>query len=123
MKISAAVLCLLLFGCASWDFSSARTIKIRPGKGGVLTLNPPNDPKARAKAQTIMNQTCQGKKSEITEEGEEVVGTKSVSNAEHNAGSAGQMKGKWTVNARPASETVTSEQQNMTEWRITFECK
>ena len=123
MKIFAVVLFLMLSGCATWDFTTARTIKVRPGKGGVLTLNPPNDPRARAKAQTIMSQTCHGKKAEITEEGEEVVGTKSVSNTQQNEGSAGHKKGKWTVNARPASESSTSEQQNMTEWRITYECK
>lgn len=117
---------LAVSACAHWDFTSAKSITVKPGKGGVLTLSPQSDPKARAKAQAIMNDTCQGKRPEITEEGETVVGSRTTANAREEGGHAAAQpsRGKWVAAARPTRETSeTSESRNITEWRITYECK
>src|SRR5262245_45030584 len=61
----------MLAGCAT-----ARNVSMQPGKGGVVAVQPANDPEARTKAEDIMRSTCQGKRWEIVEEGEQVVGSR-----------------------------------------------
>lgn len=106
------------------DNTTARSVSMKPGKGGVVTLTPHEDPRARAKADAIMAQTCSGKKHEITEEGDVVVGTATKSNTEHHSGSASGIKvaGFGFGGSSPNSETEAVA-KNLTEWRITYECK
>ncbi|MCX6123197.1 MAG: hypothetical protein NTV34_00365 [Proteobacteria bacterium] len=124
MKFVAFSIFAALSGCVSMDFSTARSVQTKPGKGGVLTLNPPSDPKARAKADEIMHQTCAAKKAEITEEGEAVVGTTTNSNTEHNSGGGGGIKvaGLGFGSTSPSTNSESTQKQ-LTEWRITYECK
>jgi hypothetical protein len=116
---------LTALSCAH-DWTTAKSVSVRPGKGGVLTLNPHEDPRARAKADAIMNQACGGKKPEITEEGEAVVGVSKRSQTDHNSGGSGGIKlssnGFGFGSGGNSSETDSTERQ-LTEWRVTYECK
>ncbi|MGZ3699775.1 MAG: hypothetical protein ACXWP5_16775 [Bdellovibrionota bacterium] len=101
----------IIIGCAT-----ARTVSVQPGKGGVVAVNPPQDPEARQKAEMIMGQTCNGKKWEIVEEGETVIGqsTRGDTGTSYN-------------NNRNApilfsSTSSSSETVNKTEWRINYKC-
>ncbi len=124
MKLGfALVVSGFLASCVSMDFTTARSVSVKPGKGGVVTLNPPQDPKARDKAQAIMNQTCAKKKVEITEEGEVTVGTSTTGNTSYDSGSRGQVRNGITWGGSSPSAATNSEQKNLTEWRITYECK
>ena len=124
MKVQWLFVGLMLSAC-SMDFTTARSVSMKPGKGGVVTLNPPQDPRARAKADSLMAQTCAGKKPEITEEGEVAVGKTTSSNTEHNSGSGSspsKIAGLSFGGSNPSSNTESTEKQ-VTEWRITYECK
>ncbi len=124
MRVILVALFAVTSSCA-YDPSSARSVSVKPGKSGVLTLSPHEDPRARAKADAIMSQTCSGKKAEITEEGDVVVGTATKSNTEHNAGSSGsgiKVAGFALGGSGPSSETESVAKQ-VTEWRISYECK
>lgn len=124
MKLSLFATSMLLAGCAM-DFTTARSISMKPGKGGIVTLNPPQDPRARSKAQDLMAQTCAGKKPEITEEGEVAVGVSKSSNTEHKAGNENRpssIAGLSFGGSNPSSNTESTEKQ-LTEWRITYECR
>lgn len=110
--------------CATPDMTTARNVSVKPGKGGVLTLNPPQDPKARAKAEALMTQTCSGKRAEVTEEGDVTVGTTTSSNTEHKAGSESGIKvAGFALGGSNPSSNSESTQKQLTEWRITYECK
>lgn len=121
MKLQMIGVLALAASCAH-DPTTARAVSSKPGKGGVVTLNPHEDPRARAKADEIMARTCSGKKAEITEEGEAVVGSTKKSNTEHNSGNSGGLKIAGFGLPSSSSETDTTERQ-LTEWRITYECK
>ncbi|MCX6118195.1 MAG: hypothetical protein NT027_11685 [Proteobacteria bacterium] len=120
MRVILLALISALSSCA-YDPTSARSVSMKPGKGGVVTLSHPQDPRSRAKGDEIMNQTCAGKKAEVTEEGEAVVGTATKSNTEHNKPSSGFSIGGLGMGG-PSSETEAVAKQ-VTEWRITYECK
>ena len=111
-----------LSSCVAVDPTSARAVQTKPNKGGIVTLDPPNDPRARAKADAIMKQTCGSKKAEIAEEGEAVVGSKSSSNTAHNSSKSSGIAGLSFGSSSPTTETEAVEKQ-VTEWRITYECK
>ena len=123
MKFVKLLLIFAVTSCATMDFTSARAVQSKPGKGGVLTLNPPNDPKAREKADAIMRQTCGSKKPEITEEGDAVVGTSKQSSTTHDEGSGGIKHGIMTFGGARPSTNQDSVEKQVTEWRITYECK
>ncbi|MBI3535162.1 MAG: hypothetical protein HY072_06725 [Deltaproteobacteria bacterium] len=95
----------VLGGCAT-----ARTVSMQPGKGGVVSLNPPQNPEARAKAEELMRSNCHGKKFEIVEEGEAVIGQ--------------EVYGKQDTSLGKSSiwSTSSSTTENKTEWRITYKC-
>lgn len=130
MRISLLAFLTLMTGACvhNYDFTTAKSVTIRPGKGGVLTLAPQDDPRARAKAQAIMQQTCRGKTPEIVEEGETVVGTTTTAKTVKENSSANNRivirKGKKTT-IQPVNDatTETAESRNVTEWRVTYECK
>ena len=123
MRLFVSLGLLAVTSCA-YDPSSARSVSMKPGKGGILTLSPHEDPRARAKADTLMAQTCSGKKAEILEEGDAVVGTSTSSNTEQRSGSASGIKiaGIGFGGSNPNAQT-DSVAKNVTEWRITYECK
>lgn len=126
-----ALLSLIAVSCVTnYDFTTAKSITIRPGKGGVLTLSPQDDPRARAKAQAIMKQTCREKTPEIVEEGETVVGSRTTAKTtkDNNASNGKTIlvrKGKKIVRQPVVNDetTETAESRDVTEWRVTYECK
>jgi hypothetical protein len=122
MKLVALTVILGLSSCVAVDPTTARAVQTKPNKGGIVTLDPPSDPRARAKADAIMKQTCGSKKAEIAEEGEAVVGSKSSSNTAHNSSKPSGIAGLSFASSSPTTET-DSVQKQVTEWRITYECK
>ena len=124
IKFSLFFVSLVVVTSCAHDWTSAKSVSMRPGKGGVVTLTPHEDPRARAKADAIMQKTCGNKKSEITEEGEAVVGVSKRSQTDLNSnGSSGiRVSSNGLGFGSHSSETDTTERQ-VTEWRITYECK
>jgi hypothetical protein len=124
IKFSLFFVSLVVVASCAHDWTSAKSVSMRPGKGGVVTLTPHEDPRARAKADAIMQKTCGNKKSEITEEGEAVVGVSKRSQTDLNSnGSSGiRVSSNGLGFGSHSSETDTTERQ-VTEWRITYECK
>ncbi len=104
--IGLGTLAIALSGCAT-----ARLVSQQPGKGGVIAVIPTGNAEARQKAQVIMDANCGSKKSEITEEGEVVIGT--TSNSSGNT----SLYGKKSIGT---STTTNTTQQ--TEWRLTYKC-
>jgi hypothetical protein len=127
MKLAIFSILVGLSSCVAVDPTTARAVQTKPGKGGIVTLNPPSDPRARTKADAIMKQTCASKTVEIAEEGEAVVGTSSSSSTAHKAADNHGIKvaslgfGSFGSSS-PTSET-DSVQKQVTEWRITYDCK
>lgn len=123
-RSSSASLCafflLTLSACAT-----ARVVEVYPGKGGVISLSPPQSPEAREKAKALMSDGCQGKKSTIVKEGEVVVGQKSEGEEEstqEDKRSTNLFTGK--TSSKPMGKTRSSSTtSNLTEWRITYRCK
>ncbi len=125
LKISTALIIVLNMASCAHDWTTAKSVSVKPGKGGVLTLNPHEDPRARAKADAIMKQTCGTKKAEITEEGDAVIGVSKRSQTEHNSGGSGGIRlssNGFFGSGGNSSETDSTERQ-LTEWRVTYECK
>ncbi len=110
LAVPFAALALLATGC-----STARLISTKPGDSGVVAVNPPNDASAREKAQSLMAATCGSKRVEITEEGEQVIGSVSRSQGNAQPYSAGIFGSGITGNSQTQTE-------NATEWRIHFKC-
>jgi hypothetical protein len=101
------VICGLMVGC-----STARVVSVQPHHGGVISVAPPQDPDARAKATTLMVDNCGSIGYDITEEGEAVIGSTSSGSMQKSTGMFGQ----------PAI-AQNSSSTNKTEWRITYKCK
>jgi hypothetical protein len=122
--IQLTVLSAFIATSCAHDWTTAKSVSMRPGKGGVVTLSPQEDPRARAKADAIMQKTCGNKKAQITEEGEAVVGVSKRSQTDHNSGSSNgiRISGNGLGFGSHSSETDTTERQ-VTEWRITYECQ
>lgn len=122
MKSGFLMFACLLTGCVSMDFTSARSVSVKPGHGGVVSLSHPDDPRSREKGVAIMRQTCQGKEYEIQEEGEVVVGSRSSSTAESSTSRPSGVPGISFGSSAPSTQTE-SVQSNLTEWRVTYGCK
>ncbi len=123
-KFALAFFGLLALASCAHDWTTAKSVSMRPGKGGVVTLSPHEDPRARAKADAIMQRTCGNKKASITEEGEVVIGVSKRSQTDVNSnGSSGiRLSNNGLGFGSHSSETDTTERQ-VTEWRINYECK
>jgi hypothetical protein len=121
MRFGYLVLVVAAVSCAH-DPTSARSVAVKPGKGGVLTLSHHDDPRSRSKGDAIMAQTCGAKKVEVTEEGESVVGTSKKSSTDHNGDSGGGIRIAGFGLPSSTSSTDSVERQ-LTEWRVTYECK
>ena len=115
---------LSVVSCA-YDPTSARSVAMKPGKGGVVTLSHHDDPRSRAKGDEIMNRTCAGKKVEVVEEGEAVVGSSKRSNTENNNnhGSGGIKVAGIGFGSPSSTSSTDAEERQITEWRVTYECK
>ncbi len=122
MKIQAIALIIITASCAH-DPTSARSVSMKPGKGGVLTLSPHEDPRARIKADAIMARTCSNKKAEITEEGDTVIGTSKKSSTENSHGTSTNGMRIAGFGLPSSGSATDSVERQLTEWRITYECK
>lgn len=115
---------LLIVQSCAHDWTTAKSVTMRPGKGGVVTLHPQEDPRARAKANAIMANTCGNKKAEVTEEGEAVVGVSKRSQTDHNSSGSGALRlSSNGIGFGSHSSDTDSTERQLTEWRITYECK
>ena len=123
MKLAIVGVIFSLSSCVAVDRTTARAVSTKPGVGGVVALSPAQDPRARTKADAIMKQTCAAKTATITEEGEAVVGTSGSSSTAHRSNNNGlKFAGIGGFGSSPSTETDTVQTQ-VTEWRITYECK
>lgn len=124
-KLFSVSLALVAICSCAHDWTTAKSVSMRPGKGGVVTLSPQEDPRARAKADAIMQKTCGSKKAEITEEGEAVVGVSKRSQTDHNSGGSNGIKlsSAGIGFGSPSSSETDATERQLTEWRITYECK
>ncbi len=132
-QVAACLPLLALVACQTMPYEPyARDVKKRPGSGGVIALKGTHRDEDRAKAQSMMTQTCGGTAIKIVEEGEVVVGTETVSNSrqDYNAGTPGRQVGTlWGMpvtsgGSSPNSNTSTSSTTNaVKEWNITYECE
>ena len=122
-KFSPAILSLLAFslsGCAT-----ARVVTKQPGTGGVIAVSSESNSSAREKAGDLMNENCGSGGYKIIEEGEAVVGSKSIHH-QHEYQDAttktsmfgGALKAYSGGNDRSSQ----SETNQKTEWRITYKC-
>lgn len=100
----------MLSGCAI-----ARSVRVTPGKGGVVAVTPRHSEEARAKAHRIMNQTCQGRSYEIVNEEEVVVGQVTTTRNTKDV-----QKKKKGVRVTRSKEQTT---RNKTQWEITYRCR
>ncbi len=104
-KVVIVCVLLILAGCAT-----ARVVSSQPGKGGVIAVNPPNDADARSKAEELMRANCHGKKFEIVEEGEAVIGTTSYGHE------------NTSLSKSSLFSSTSQETENKTEWRMSYRC-
>lgn len=106
---------LLLPGCYS-----ARAIKVLPGKGGVVEVNPGfkslTDPEVQAAAMKVMEANCGFGRVKIIEEGFVKVGEKTETSGEEHTS-----KNKfWSAKSKSTSGEARTVDIN--SWRITYEC-
>ena len=104
LKYLAPLAVLALVGCQTVPYQPyARLVKKKPGAGGVIAVTMAHRDEDMPKATEMMAQNCGTNPSKVTEEGEVVVGTTTVSNAQetHNAGSEGHpvvtFRSRWSA--------------------------
>lgn len=122
MKFSSLIiisaLATILTGCGS-----AKAVKMKPGKGGIVTVSNRSNQKSMEKARAIMSETCQGQPYKIVEEGRTTVGkvTESSGSKESKGVVVGSIFGnsESSKNEQTRGTTVTKD---VTEWQIKFEC-
>lgn len=133
MKSLALTWLLCVVGCVSIPYQPyARDVKKKGQQGGVVALKLEHRDEDRAKAQSMMERTCQPLTVKVIEEGEVVVGqeTKVKGNTSYNEGSKGEkvgdLFGMALISGKKApgqeSESSSSTVQ-LKEWQITYECE
>lgn len=129
-SIGFIALCLLS-GCQTMPYQGqARDVKKRREQGGVLALPINQRLEDRQVAEQKMQANCGSLKARVVEEGEVVVGTKSVQNArssqrDDTRQNAGQFMGLQLVTgeAGGADTRTESSTEAIKEWQITYECE
>lgn len=113
--LSASLLILSLFsGC-----STARKIVLRPGQGGIVAIEHSDAP--RGKANSIMNDVCDGKKVKIIEERESVTGN--VVEKITNKAALLSTSAEPQLNTSSGKESREETFASRNEWRISFQCE
>lgn len=90
------------FSCAS-----ARVVKYKPGKGGIIALHPGLDGDGRSKAFSLMDTNC-NRGYDIIEEGEAKIG---------------ENKSSYNDSDILLGKGSTEESRQATEWRIKYKCR
>ena len=103
---------LVISGCAT-----ARSVKVVPGKSGVISISPQNSQDARMKAESIMKQTCKGKGYKIVKEADVIIGVFTTIDSQDHVDRYSRRRSY----SASSWENVTTEEQ--TEWQIHYECK
>ncbi len=103
----------------------ARNVKKKPGRSGVVALKLEHRKEDRDLALNFMNSNCGSKKSQITDEGEVVIGTTTNSNSRSREGGSTQFGSLFGIplkseTADQTSKTSTTTQEK--EWQITYKC-
>ena len=103
----------------------ARNVKKKPGRSGVVALKLEHRKEDRDLALNFMNDNCGQKKSQITDEGEVVIGTTTNSNSKNREGGVTNFGSVFGIplksqSADTTSSTSTTIQQK--EWQITYKC-
>ena len=117
-----------LTGCANlFKYQPyARSVKKRPGKGGVIALLLNHRQEDQEKAKQLMIETCGKQSHEIIEEGEFVIGTITNSNAEQEAPNkrkVGSLFGIPVTSGHDGKVNTTSETIQKKEWHLKYRCK
>lgn len=131
MKFFAFLISLILLsGCQMLEYKGqARDVKRRGGQGGILAL--PHSPRAEDQkiAEEKMRSACGALPYRILEEGEVVVGSKSVqsskaTNRDDTRRDAGTFLGMPVTSGEASGiETQTSSTtESVKEWQIQYEC-
>lgn len=128
-----AVLALVaMAGCQTVPYQPyARSVKKKPGEGGVIAVTVAHQSEDMPKANELMTSNCGAGNYKVTEEGEVQVGTTTEgdSTQTHDTGAPGQQVGTlWgipvTSGGREASNNTRSRTTTsaVKEWQITYEC-
>ena len=124
-----ALLCsLVLAGCQTMPYQGkARDVK-RTRQGGVVAVSVDARPEDRQVAEQKMQSACNPNPYTILEEGEVVVGTKSVQNDRSTLRDDSRRKSKFlgmdvvTGEAGGVNSTTESTTEQIKEWQISYEC-
>lgn len=103
--ILIAIVSFILVSC-----TTVRVVSKQPGKGGVVAVHQGligGDANVMAKG--IMKENCGGKRVEVLEEGESVIGTTSKTDTKK-------------VDSVFTDSTSSTDTTNKTEWRIKYKC-
>jgi hypothetical protein len=121
-----------LVGCQTMPYQPyARDVKKKPNANGIIALRLEHREEDRAKAQTMMQANCQQARVNVLEEGEVVIGQKSVTDAQTEKNQAesgtqvGSLFGMPVVSGGRAAYDATSakvETTQVKEWQISYEC-
>ena len=128
--VLAAAIPFILVACQTMPYQPyARNVLVKPGQSGVIALKGEHRDEDREKALSMIASNCSNKPYTITEEGETVVGQKTVSSADetHQEGNRQQVGTLWgmpvTSGSGPSKNTQTSATtENVREWQIKYEC-
>ncbi|MEM7646501.1 MAG: hypothetical protein AAF203_06310 [Pseudomonadota bacterium] len=132
MKPLFVLVCLcsitILPGCAGMFkyHPYARSVKSRPGQGGVIALRLNHRAEDQELAQSKMQRNCAGRKVAVEEEGEVVVGTLTKSNTQAHRGNkrqVGSLFGTPVLAGHDGETQTSSETTQKKEWQIKYRCK
>lgn len=120
---------LVLAGCQTMPYQGkARDVK-RTRQGGVIAMAVDPRPEDRQVAEQKMQSTCNPNPYAIVEEGEVVVGTKSVQNdrstfRDDTRKKQGKFLGMDVVSGEAGGVNTSTESttEQLKEWQITYEC-
>lgn len=120
VALSLGLMVVTLNSCAS-----AKMITTTPGQGGVIALSSSTSDGAREKAEELMRRNCGAKQFEVTQEGEVVIGQRTVSssNSSSNPAFIGGRRGQVYAVGGYNSSSGTTETTDKTQWRLTYVCK
>lgn len=120
----------LLVGCQTVPYQPyARNVQVKPNDSGVIALKAEHRDEDRAKAMEMMASNCGSNGYKIAEEGEVVVGQKTIASGTEtrDAGNRQQVGSFFgmpvTSGTGPSKNTETSATtENLREWQMKYDC-
>ena len=100
-------------------------IEIQPEVGGIISVRPPRDPKAREQATSIMKSNCGKKTPKIFKEGFVKIGedtSAQVQKSNDKNNSINLFSGKKS-SKDVENNQVSSSTRDVSEWRIQYKCQ